>query len=65
MFNQVRGVDVVPWVTLVVGWREAKPCIDAVQAAATGRDCGLRKDASRTLTAATGDTTGFAPVQVA
>jgi hypothetical protein len=65
MFKQVRGPDIVPWVTLVVGWREAKPCVDAIEAAATGRDCGLRQDASRTLRAATGDTAGFARVKVA
>lgn len=65
MFKQVRGPHIVPWVTLVVGWREAKPCVDAIEAAATGRDCGLRQDASRTLRAATGDTAGSARVKVA
>ncbi|CAK0891314.1 unnamed protein product, partial [Prorocentrum cordatum] len=65
MFNQMRGPEVVPWVTLVVGWREAKPCVDAVEAAATGRDSRLRQDSSRMLRAATGDTAGAARVQVA
>jgi hypothetical protein len=46
VFQQPRGV-VEPWAVLVTGWREAKPCLLALQAARTGAITGLRPDAQR------------------
>jgi len=54
LFGQPRG-DLNPWVVLVVGWREAKPCAMAVEAACTGDVSQLRPDARRpTLQPASG-----------
>lgn len=49
LFAQERGPDVVPWSVLIVGWREAKPCVKAIDAAATGKDGNLREDSRRIL----------------
>ncbi|CAK0907424.1 unnamed protein product, partial [Prorocentrum cordatum] len=65
MFQQERGTDVVPWAILVVGWREAQPCINHVEAAATENFAGLRQDAQRSLRAATGEPDGTGEVRVA
>mmetsp|Transcript_41640 Transcript_41640/g.107751 ORF Transcript_41640/g.107751 Transcript_41640/m.107751 type:complete len:490 (+) Transcript_41640:62-1531(+) len=46
LFGQPRG-DVPASYTLVVGWREAKPCFSAIQAAITGNTEDLRRDARR------------------
>lgn len=46
LFAQPRG-DVSPWVVLVVGWREAKPCAMAIEAACSGDSSQLRPDARR------------------
>lgn len=65
MFKQERGADLTPWAILVVGWREAKPCVCAVEAAATERVDGLRQDAQRKLRAATCGRRGSEEVRVA
>mmetsp|Transcript_112698 Transcript_112698/g.291185 ORF Transcript_112698/g.291185 Transcript_112698/m.291185 type:complete len:327 (-) Transcript_112698:89-1069(-) len=49
LFSQPRGKHVVPWATLVVGWREAKPCAMALGAARSGDVSHLRPDARRPL----------------
>jgi hypothetical protein len=46
LFSQSRG-DITPWATLVVGWREAKPCAMAISAAISGDANKLRPDARR------------------
>lgn len=54
LFVQERGPDVVPSSILIVGWREAKPCVKAIDAAVTGKDDCLRDDARRVLRKANG-----------
>mmetsp|Transcript_122977 Transcript_122977/g.309486 ORF Transcript_122977/g.309486 Transcript_122977/m.309486 type:complete len:323 (-) Transcript_122977:221-1189(-) len=46
LFQQRRGA-VTPWSVLVVGWREAKPCMLAIRAALSGDSSQLRPDARR------------------
>jgi hypothetical protein len=46
LFIQPRG-DIIPWATLVAGWREAKPCAMAILAARSGDTSRLRPDARR------------------
>jgi len=46
LFQQPRG-DITPQTQLVVGWREAKPCVSAIMAARTGCTEGLRPDDRR------------------
>mmetsp|Transcript_41887 Transcript_41887/g.112958 ORF Transcript_41887/g.112958 Transcript_41887/m.112958 type:complete len:329 (-) Transcript_41887:84-1070(-) len=46
LFSQPRG-NVVPWVTLITGWREAKPCVAAISAAVSGDADHIRPDARR------------------
>mmetsp|Transcript_136503 Transcript_136503/g.435942 ORF Transcript_136503/g.435942 Transcript_136503/m.435942 type:complete len:295 (+) Transcript_136503:63-947(+) len=46
LFAQPRG-EVDPGVVLVVGWREAKPCAMAIEAARTGDTQQMRPDARR------------------
>ncbi|CAK0799796.1 unnamed protein product [Prorocentrum cordatum] len=65
LFRQERGVDVLPSAVLVAGWREAKPCICAVEAAATGETAGLRQDAQRRLREASEEVLPTAQVHVA
>lgn len=48
LFEQPRGA-VTPWATLVVGWREAKPCVSAIEAAVGGDTSKLRQDLKRPL----------------
>merc|ERR1719158_122167 len=43
LFEQPRG-RVHPWSVLVAGWREAKPCMNAIYAARTGDTSQLRPD---------------------
>jgi hypothetical protein len=47
LFEQPRGANVDPWATLVVGWREAKPCMWACEAASSGNTEHLRPDGQR------------------
>lgn len=56
--EQERGADVVPWAVLVVGWREAKPAINLVEAVATGWTGLLRQKGDRNLRPITGPQTG-------
>jgi len=46
LFQQPRG-SITPQTTLIVGWREAKPCVSAIMAASTGCTEGLRPDDRR------------------
>lgn len=47
LFGQPRGNGVVPSIALVVGWREAKPCLAAIASARSGILEGLRPDSQR------------------
>lgn len=47
LFKKRRGKGVVPWALLVVGWREAKPCMSALKAAMHDDTEHLRPDARR------------------
>uniref|UniRef100_A0A7S4PXC2 Uncharacterized protein n=1 Tax=Alexandrium monilatum TaxID=311494 RepID=A0A7S4PXC2_9DINO len=46
LFRQERGA-VNPWATIVIGWEEAKPCMQAIIAVTTGAIDSLRVDAKR------------------
>jgi hypothetical protein len=46
LFSQPRG-DIIPWATLVAGFREAKPCAVAIHAALSGNVRKMRPDHRR------------------
>lgn len=47
LFNEASAHTPTPPAVLVVGWREAKPCISAIEAVFTGNTFRLRPDAQR------------------